>query len=297
MQLGSALNTLAARLVIDSEGAVRAALCEAIGRLPYTDTTQIALAEATLVGAAERADTVIDQLGVAKGLEALIRMNVSRRPPGGAALATLRRLFGVPGTITADASAAQAPKADTDPMHSARVRRLAFQGLLDAGDVSDVVERAAIDPDPQVRRLAMLGVSSLDRQESDRSGSSILQTGLSDPASMVRIEALRGESLLGAGGREACALAVDAAQDPEIHVSLAGSTSWPRAGRLRRGALSRTCVDDVTALVSPRGWHRKAHAFVALAGAAPDMRAPASTSSPARRSGRCDSMPPGQPSS
>jgi len=131
-----------------------------------------------------------------------------------------------------------------------------------------VVARAAADPDPQVRRLAMRAASASGR------GIAFFTRGLEDPVPMVRVEALRGvrERL----GEQACAAALDALGDQDIQVALvaldqlAGCGSW----RMAVTRLEET-VNDLSWAGSPRGWHRAAHAVVALAAAAPDRAAAA----------------------
>src|SRR5712691_1757034 len=135
------VNTLAARLKVEADHDVRAALCETVGRLPYTTAAQVEAAERTLVEMDARSESVTDRLGVAKGLEALVRIQRQLRAPGGEALTCLRRLA-MPGA--ADAST------------GARVRRLALEALITASAVDGEALRAAShDPDAQVRRLAM----------------------------------------------------------------------------------------------------------------------------------------------
>ena len=71
----SLLDTLAARLEEEDEPAVRAALAESIGRLPYTDADSMSRAQRALVDLAARNSGVIDRLSVAKGFEALVRLH------------------------------------------------------------------------------------------------------------------------------------------------------------------------------------------------------------------------------
>ncbi len=72
--IDAASTPLAARLKIEAEPDVREALCDALGRLPYVNAAQVEAAERTLVDMAGRAETVTDRLGVAQGLEALVRI-------------------------------------------------------------------------------------------------------------------------------------------------------------------------------------------------------------------------------
>ena len=80
--IGSILTSLILNLEDEDQPSVRAALCETIGRLPYQTSDDVARAEAALLAVAERAEGVTDRLGVAKGLEALVRRQHDRRAPG-----------------------------------------------------------------------------------------------------------------------------------------------------------------------------------------------------------------------
>jgi HEAT repeat protein len=64
--IDSAWSTLSAVLANEDDANVRAAILEALGRLPYLNTRQIDRAEATLRSYAP-SDFVMDRLGVAKG--------------------------------------------------------------------------------------------------------------------------------------------------------------------------------------------------------------------------------------
>lgn len=242
--------TLIARLADDGDASVRAALCEAIARIPYREVSEFERAERALAEAAERHDTTTDRLGVAKGLEVLVRLQQPLRLPGDATVARLKEL------------ARERPA--QDPSRDARVRRLAMEALVGIAAADEqVTARAAADLDPQVRRLAIraAAASGLDI---DR-----VKKGLSDPAAVVRLEALRAIGPLGT--EPACALSLHAAADPELAVAvaaldqLAACSSVPAAVAL----LART-VNDLSEAGAPRGWHRSAHALIALASADPE---------------------------
>ncbi len=136
--LASVADVLTARLKVEAEPAVRASLTETIGRLPYATSGQVAAA-ATALAQAASAETVSDRLGIAKGLEALVRLSRPLALPiADDVVARLR------GFVASDAS------------RDARVRRLALAALITVGAVDDTtLARAAGDPDNQVRRLAM----------------------------------------------------------------------------------------------------------------------------------------------
>ena len=250
---------LVARLNADADSSVRAAICETLGRLPYASAEQVRRAEAALLETA-RTETVIDRLGVAKGLEALIRLSRTLNPPSPKAIARLRNLAALAGRgrlTTRDA----------------RVRRLALEALIIAGAADeDVMVGAAADPDAQVRRLAMRAASAPGHSAS---GADVLQKGLTDDSAMVRFEALRSA---GAPGGEppsqACAASLAATDDRDTHVALLALDQLGRCGASPEAAsrLERT-VNDLSQIGSPRSWHRSAHALVALASAVPDRAA------------------------
>ncbi len=248
------MNTLAARLKVEADHDVRAAIGETFGRLPYTTAAQVEAAERTLVEMDARSESVTDRLGVAKGLEALVRIQRKLRAPGGEALTCLRRLA-MPGA--ADAST------------GARVRRLALEALITASAVDGEALRAAShDPDAQVRRLAMRAAAAGDGGVTPDEARAVLAAGRGDDSSVVRLEALR--SLRARGDADACAAALPAAGDRDVHVALLALDQLGACGQTPDAvdALERT-VNDLSDASSARGWHRAAHAILALAAADP----------------------------
>src|SRR4051812_11933754 len=91
----AAVAPLVARLKIEADADVRAAICDTIGRLPYVTGAHVEMAERSLLDMATRAESVSDRLGIAQGFEALVRIHRKLREPGDDALALLRR-FGTP---------------------------------------------------------------------------------------------------------------------------------------------------------------------------------------------------------
>ena len=247
----SAHASLAARLKVEADSDVRAALCEAIGRLPYTAAEQIQDAERTLVDVAGRAGTVTDRLGVAKAFEALERTAQKIRPLSDDAAALVRRL------VTPTSGEASS---------GSRVRRLALEALVTANGVdSATLTAAAHDPDAQVRRIAMRAAAAPNHPQTAADGA-VLSAGLDDAAAMVRLEALRGN--------RSCDRAMAAAADRDVHVALAALDQLARCGSSADAvSLLEHAVDDLADAGSPRGWHRAAHALVALASAAPERGA------------------------
>jgi cyclophilin family peptidyl-prolyl cis-trans isomerase len=261
---------LIARLVDEQEPSVRAALCESLGRLPYRTVEQVDTAERVLLAQLESSETITDRLGVAKALEAFVRLTRAIRPASQAVAGSLVRLADVAPHPEAEAGGAL--RYEADPLRDARVRRLALEALvlIDAAD-ADVIGRAAADADPQVRRLAMRAAA---RSKSVNPTAAIFARGLEDAVPMVRLEALRG--MRERGGDETCAVSLAMLRDPDAHVSLLAMDQLSRCGTWSE-AVTRLedAIAEVTIAGSARGWHRAAHAAVALATAAPDRAAAA----------------------
>jgi len=252
----AAAAALAARLKVEAEPDVRAAICETIGRLPYSTAGQVEGAERTLLELAAHGDTIGDRLGVAKGFEALVRVHRKLRPPGSDAVALLRRMAS-PGAA--------------DAVSGARVRRLALEALATAGGIGDeTLLTVSGDQDAQVRRLAMRAAVTPPRPPSSAEDE-LLARGLGDASPIVRLEALRSEGIRHADTAGVCPFAVVAATDADTHVGLYALDLLSRcASSPDAVALLAHEVDDLSAAGSPRSWHRAAHALVALATAAPE---------------------------
>ena len=252
----AAAAALAARLKVEAEADVRAAICETIGRLPYSTAGQVEGAERTLLELAAHGDTIADRLGVAKGFEALVRLHRKLRPPGSEAVALLRRMAS-PGAA--------------DAVSGARIRRLALEALATAGGIGDeTLLTVAGDQDAQVRRLAMRAAVTPPRPPSSAEDE-LLARGLGDASPIVRLEALRSEGIRQTDTAGVCPFALVAANDTDTHVALNALDLLSRcASSPDAVALLAHEVDDLSGAGSPRGWHRAAHALVALATAAPE---------------------------
>jgi cyclophilin family peptidyl-prolyl cis-trans isomerase/HEAT repeat protein len=247
--------SLIARLKVEADADVREAICGALGRLPYVTAAQAEAAERTLVEIGGRGETLTDRVGVAQGLEALVRTQRKLRAPGAEAAALLRRL-----TIPIEAAA----------VTGARVRRLALEALTTAALVDPAtLGAAAHDPDAQVRREAMRAAAAAAPQSAAADLHTILNAGRADDSPIVRLEALR--SLRARADDESCAAALAAIGDRDVAVALVAidqlgaCASSPDAV----AALERT-VGDLSSAADARGWHRPAHALVALAAAVPE---------------------------
>src|SRR5262249_54526818 len=218
---------LIARLTIETEPAVRAALCEAIARLPYKTAADIERAETTIVALNASPTTTADRLGIAKALEALLRMHRSIRPAGPAAIELLK-------TFVRQAETRSGPEL----LRDARVRRLALEGLTSANALDEqMIGIAATDPDAQVRRLAMRGAAITG------AGIASVEAGLIDPAALVRLEALR--ALRSRGAEQLCAAALKASSDSDMEVALVAIDQLDACGHSPEAveALERAVAD------------------------------------------------------
>ena len=249
----STQNSLIARLNAEADPKVRAALREAIARLPYRTPADVERAEGAIVGVSTKgAASTEDRVGIAKSLEALLRVQRSIRPAGPNAIALLKAFV---------RETTQRPEAEL--LRSARIRRLAIEGLTGAGALDEeIVTTAARDPDAQVRRLAMRGAAI------SGAGMGAVRDGLLDPAALVRLEALR--ALRSRLDDQACESSLKASTDVDMAVVLVAIDQLDACGQSPAAvaALERA-VTDRSELNAPRGWHRNAHALVALATAAP----------------------------
>jgi cyclophilin family peptidyl-prolyl cis-trans isomerase len=255
--LDSVIATLVARLKVDTDPDVRAAICETLGRLPYTTVAQADRAETALLDASTRAETIVDRLGIAKAFEVFVRAHRALRPPSDAARALLRRF--------------SMPVAD-EPATGTRIRRLALEALITAGTVdADLIAAAAKDVDPQMRRLAMRAAAA---RGPSGAADQVAAAALRDDSPIVRLEALR--TLRVQNSPTICDASTAAVSDSNIHVALlaidqlAGCSASADAV-----AVLDRLVADRAAVESPRGWHRAAHALTALASASPDRGATA----------------------
>jgi peptidyl-prolyl cis-trans isomerase B (cyclophilin B) len=267
----SVLAALAQRLAIEEDPTVRLALCESIGRLPYRVEADVMRAETELVALADRSDTVPDRLGVAKGLEALIRLSGGLQAPSRRAIDTLKVLVGVlPPQLAVAAldpsgqSSGPESRLVSGVSRDARVRRLAFEALTSADAIDDVVVgRGVVDPDPQVRRLASRAAAASGRN------TGALTDALDDAAAMVRIEALRGLQTSRDDGR--CRTSIVMASDADQNVALTAIDQLADCGDWEQAVtLLESTAQEGAGTSLPRRWHRAAHAIVALAQASPD---------------------------
>jgi cyclophilin family peptidyl-prolyl cis-trans isomerase/HEAT repeat protein len=263
--LEPAIRALEARLDVEDVPSVRAVIFETLGRLPYTTRPQVDRIELLLIEEAAAAESIADRLGVAEGFEALVRRQRDLGPPSADAIAALVEL--------------STPR-EGEATSGARIRRVALEALITTASASEeLIRRSAEDPDAQVRRLAMRAASRLpDRRSAPtapiREGATTLLAGLTDASPMVRLEAVRG--LLAILGSEGCPFLIGALKDTDTHVNLMALDQLAACAVLADAvtALERAAT-DLSQAGSPRGWHRAAHALVALATASPERAAAA----------------------
>jgi len=204
------------RLDQEEEASVRAVIYEALGRVQPPDS----LAERVLVQGL-REDALEARRGAARGLEWRVRVNSKTLRPEPSTIEGLRR----------------AVRENSDPS----LLQFALLALNAAGDKDAPTFDAALrHPDPQVRRLAVLGS----------------KRWVEDPAPMVRLEAMK---LAGDCGR---AFGAIDRPDPGGHVVLAAVD--------RLGAQKCDPTRVMRLVDESPDWRIRAHALVALAHVSPE---------------------------
>jgi len=264
-----------------------------LGRLPYADSVVPREVERVLVEFGERpgaggrplvrSDARVAE-GIMHGLYSLARARRQLGMPSARALAAMRwaTTFGTdadgarPATAAVAAGGSRSAAGDGGES-AAAVRRLAYLGLIAAGDTSsELVKRARQDADDQVRRLAVVASQAL-RDTSVRRATVL--GGLRDPSFLVRFEAVRAYRALPAP--RPCAPLVAATYDANPHVQLAAIDA------LGAGCDEPTVAADTLLriidtrntqrAIRPKGgtsWHAHAHALAALARVAPAEAVP-----------------------
>ena len=230
----------------------------ALGRLPYDTTAQVSQAETVLVQGLPSPDSLNDVepsalVGSVRGLEVLARTMRAR---------TLGTFEGRTWDLLRWAATAQRPAADP---RSAITRRLALAALVTGREATpSIIDRALIDSDIEVRRLAALAAGA-DGPMPGRE--SLLARALADPDAHVRWEGLRswGRQLQTSSCGPVRAAVNDA--DPHVRlqaIDLLGNGCPATDGPSRDLA---TLVDTLSP--RPRMWHAPAHALVSLAKVSP----------------------------
>jgi cyclophilin family peptidyl-prolyl cis-trans isomerase/HEAT repeat protein len=294
------------RLLSESSPEVRGAMGEAIGRLVYANPADALEAERALVEIASRVEvtrktqttTAGPQLmgltiastkevavplpalvGALRGLESLARARGKAQPLAPETVARLRQIV-----LAIPEAASPRGKAAVAYAEAARARRLAWMCLL-AGSATDadLAGKAQSDPDPQVRRLAV---------SSPTANLATVTKALGDAELLVRYDALRAygrrfqpaegcEPIVDAVGAvvdHVSLLAIDLLANPcrpedhgaEILVDLAAGVTDASAARGSGAQAGGAAAGGVRL----RGWHRPAHAIVALAKLSPERARP-----------------------
>ena len=247
--LGAHVVALIGRLAADAEpdARVRGVVAETLGRLPYQDTQTVRAVEAALAELTDAGESEV-RLGAVNGLESLARLHLERAP---LTAETIERLRAAAGTRETGGVAA-------------RTRRLALSALLAAGRAdTTTVDRALGDTDPQMRRLAALALRDADDL---RDRDALIVRALADESSMVRYDALGAFAEHGRG--RSCAALVAAVEDANAHVGLRAidllGAGCP-ASESPAALVARLAGQLGGAESGDAGWHRAAHALVALA--------------------------------
>ena len=235
-------------------------IAAALGRLPYDTAAQVAETEAVLLLGLPAPDSLNDVetaalVGSARGFESLARTVRARKlPPLSERAWDLLRW----------AATAQRPAADP---RSAITRRLAMAALVTGNQATpSVIERALLDRDVEVRRLAAMAAGADSRPEL----LNLVAAATTDQDPRVRLEALRS------WGRHAqkvsCApLFVHAHEFGNMHVRLQAidllGAGCPAS---EPGAEKLLAAVNGLSTAGRREWHAPAHALVALARVQPD---------------------------
>jgi cyclophilin family peptidyl-prolyl cis-trans isomerase len=257
-------------LRMERDQGVVGTVCRTLGRLPYATAQAARSAEVALLVAALPLDApqgafLALRVGVARGLESLLRRNAKLFTPSAESARRLKQLA---------VDRRQARRGE-DPEDVVRVRRLALSALA-AAKLADesTIAAAAADPDGQVRRLAIIALGAAPSPlVPEPARAKLMAAALTDADALVRYEALRVHARSLAGGSADWAPVFAAVGDPSPHAALlAIDLLWgPQPDRTRAVGLLRR---EAAALPADgralQEWHRAAHALVSLARVAPD---------------------------
>ena len=202
-----AATTLAAALDVERDRTTAEAMAESLGRLPFGDSTSAGPAEAAIVHHASGHPG----FGSVHGLYWL----AANRPTTGGLSATAILLLKVAARLPDDA-----------PTRRVAVLTLGLARALD----SVMIATAMKDPDDQVRRTALGGVSVL----SPEYRAAVVKAAFADPSQVVRIAAVTAARV--GGGKPDCSPIIAAIKDPHPYVS-----------QMAIDALGSPCADSVGA--------------------------------------------------
>ena len=247
-ELATVTRALLPRLRSERDPYVIGTIAETLGRLPHRTAASVREMEQALRAASANPHPGA-LLGIAKGLDSLVRFHHKTTPLESATLDRLAALATMP-----------ADPADAD---FAAIRRVAWMGVNSAGTAdAALVERGLDDPDAQVRRLALAALGAVAASDDQRRR--LLAAAFEDQSFNVRVEAVRayGRTLQ---ARD-CEPLIAAARDANPHVALAAIDAL---GAGCRGGPNPTptlaaFVDALPAAATAE-WHHSAHALVSLA--------------------------------
>ena len=253
--------------------AVRAVIGRTLGRLRYADAGRFRRAEETLLdltrdGAGDA--PLVTLMGAVMGLESMAR----RTGRGRMSEASVERLSELAALGRAADPTGSEDGSVADPLRlgdAVRVRRVAMMALSTIGEVgSDVLEGAMRDPDPDLRRMAVMVIG---RGPSAEGASELLIDALTDPSPRVRVEALSAYAARAPEAQE-CPHLFSSARDDDLRVALAA------LDLLQQACEDRVVQDEILSgfaagleNTGALGWHRGAHALVSLATVSPDVAA------------------------
>ena len=202
--------------------------------------------------------TLVGRLGLARGLEAFARQT---RPTGSAAEA-----------VTEAAAPLATLTSEDQGITAAKVRTLATATLIHTGRITPAqLAAAARDTEPEVRRLAMVGVG-----QTGTDYRTLVPSALADPEPRVRLAALAAFDRW-VRPAQGCDAIVDLLDDRSPHVRMAAVDALARPCTdvaAQRGLLDSLVVDAPgeadEAVDDGQAWHVPARALSALAGLAPE---------------------------
>lgn len=238
----AAEHALLGAIANERDRATRDAIAEAIGRLPFADSTAARTAEAAMRdGSAGNGTEPHPGIGVLRGFYALA---LGSRQTGRLGPETVSMLRGVVGGAASPESRRLA------------VLTLSAESALD----SATTIAASRDPDEQVRRLALAGVMRLPPEI--RSG--ILRQALRDSSMIVRVGAVKAAHTGGTPAECAPLRAAAGDQHPYVMLTAIDAMGDPCPADSARAVLVGVLEAPRTG-PSQHAWQAPAHAVVALA--------------------------------
>jgi cyclophilin family peptidyl-prolyl cis-trans isomerase/HEAT repeat protein len=232
------------------------AMARTLARLPYRQAEQVLKADRffrgilALSSGVDRSVAGASRLGACAGIEIMARLHAKLSPVPEETLSALREI--------ATARSATVDRKDL-PLRIAAMQALASAGAVDAETLEAMITEAS---SPDLRRLAMLGLSSGGSPVVGPDRLDYLRKGLDDREAAVRYEALRGY-VRSYAKSDGCQPVMDMLLDPAEHVVLLALDSLGN------------CEDDenvVNRLIGEArtppavgSWRRESHALVSLA--------------------------------